>query len=459
MLSSGQHIHIVGVGGFGMSAIARVLLQQGYTVSGSDLRSNDFTRALAQDGVMIFEGHHAANITGADVVVISSAVPEDNPEVKTARANGLPVLRRRDLLGELMTQRVGIAIAGTHGKTTTTALMIHTLIEAGRDPTYIVGGVMRNTGVNAGLGQGEEFVIEADEYDRMFLGLRPKIAVVTNIEHDHPDCFPTMDDVLQAFGAFVDLLPDDGLLVVCADDPAALKLAQQRGGKSAVTYGFDYPGWNAVDVQPDAAGGTTFTVKYLEHVIGQVRLNLAGRHNVLNALAVIAVADHLGISFERISAAFESFLGTERRSQIMGQAGGVTVVNDYAHHPTAIRVTLDAHKNRPGVGVVWAVWQPHTYGRMRTLADDFAKSFGAADHVLVTDVYSVREKVLPGLDAAAMVELIRATGHPDARFTGSLENTAQTLLDGVRPGDVVLILSAGDAPAIGEIVLSRLREK
>ncbi|MBN1201655.1 MAG: UDP-N-acetylmuramate--L-alanine ligase [Anaerolineae bacterium] len=460
MLSPGQRIHIIGVGGFGMSAIARVLLQQGYAVSGSDLRANDLTHSLVQAGAAVQQGHAAANVRGADLVIASSAVPDDNPEIVAARAAGMPVLRRRDILGELMALQTGIAIAGTHGKTTTTALMVHTLIEAGRDPTYIVGGVMQNTGDNAGVGQGGLFVIEADEYDHMFLGLRPRIAVVTNIEHDHPDCFPTLENLLADFRAFVALLPDDGLLVACADDPAASALGQDRrgAGKPGVSYGLDSPGadWRASGLEPDAAGGIRFCVAHADQPLGRVRLNQPGRHNVLNALAVLAVAGHLGVPFDRSAAAFDSFLGTQRRSEIMGQAGGVTVINDYAHHPTAIRVTLAAHRARPGLGDLWAVWQPHTYGRLRLLADAFAAAFEAADHVLITDVYSVREQHTPGLEAPDMADRIRANGHPDAQYSGSLAETARLLIERARPGDLIVLLSAGDAPRIGQDVLAAL---
>jgi len=439
-----------------MSAIARVLLQLGYTVSGSDLRANEFTREMAASGAVIYQGHAAAHIAGADVVVTTSAAPDDNPELVAARSAGIPVLRRRDLLGELMADKTGIAIAGTHGKTTTTAMLAHVLIEAGRDPTYIVGGVMANTGTNANVGQGAEFVIEADEYDRMFLGLRPQIAVVTNVEHDHPDCYPTIDDTLEAFRAFVDRLPDDGLLVVCADDARARDLAASR--RMTYSVSGDPADWQAINLRPDDTGGSLFDVRHGGTVFEGVRLAQPGLHNVSNALAVIAVADHLGIRLDTVAAALGGFRGTGRRSEVMGQAGGVTVINDYAHHPTAIRVTLHGLQNRPGLRDLWAVWQPHTYGRMRTLADDFARAFGDAGHVLVTDVYSVRETVTPGLDAAGMVELIQES-HPDVRYTGSLDVTVQALAESVQPGDVVVLLSAGDAPQVGERLLEILRAR
>jgi UDP-N-acetylmuramate--alanine ligase len=465
MLQPGQHIHVVGVGGFGMSAIARVLLQQGYTVSGSDLRANEFTRELAALGATIVEGQRAENVAGADVVIATSAAKDDNPEIAAARAAGIPVRRRQDILGDLMAGQIGIAVAGTHGKTTTTALLVHVLIEAGRDPSYIVGGVMKNTGTNAGVGKGPYFVIEADEYDRMFLGLRPQIAIVTNIEHDHPDCFPTMQDVRAAFAAFVALLPEDGLLVVDGDNPEARDLGLKRReagrpvgfyavGKNTLSQYSLVDVWYATFITPDPAGGSRFSLRRGEQPLARLRVKLEGWHNVHNALAVIAVARHLEVPLGVISKALWSFQGTGRRSEIMGQVGGVTVISDYAHHPTAIRVTLGAQRTRPGVRHLWAVWQPHTYGRMRLLADDFAAAFGAADHVLVTDVYSVRETVTPGLDAAGMARKIRGAG--DVRYTGDLDATARILIDEVQPGDVVVILSAGDAPRIGELLLAGL---
>ncbi len=468
MIGPGQHIHIIGIGGFGMSAIARVLLGRGYAVSGSDLGANDLTRALAAAGATIYEGHAAAHIAGADLVAVTSAANEDNPEVAAARAVGIPVLRRRDLLGALMAGQVGIAVAGTHGKTTTTALLAHVLHEAGLDPTYIIGGVLRNTGTNAGVGRGPHFVIEADEYDRMFLGLRPQMAIITNIEHDHPDCYPTLDEVRAAFAEFAALLSDDGLLVVCADDPEARALGDSRrtaahpvafygiSGAAGEASAGDEAFWRASDLAPDAGGGTAFTVWRGAQSLGRVRLALAGRHNVLNALAVIAVADQVGVPFAVTAGALDSFLGTGRRAETLGVAGGVTVISDYAHHPTAVRVTLEALRARPGLRDLWAVWQPHTYGRMRALADEFAAAFAAADHVLVTDVYSVRETVTPGLDAAGMAAQIAGAGHPDVRYTGPLDATAEALIACVRPGDVIALLSAGDALRVGRQVLDVL---
>ncbi len=464
----GQRIHIVGVGGFGMSAIARVLLGRGFSVSGSDLHANDLTRALTARGLVFFEGQAADHVSGADLVLATSAAKDNNPEIAAARMAGRPVLRRQDVLGALMADQIGIAVAGTHGKTTTTALITHLLLAAQQDPTYIVGGVLRNTGTNAAAGQGPHFVIEADEYDRMFLGLRPQIGVITNIEHDHPDIYPTLDDVLAAFAQFADLLPADGLLVACAADPhaRALGVAQRAAGRAVTLYSIgravlrdDPVGWWADALQPDPSGGIRFTVYQGERALGTTQIALPGRHNVLNALAALVVVERVGLSFASAASALAVFQGTGRRSELLGAADGVTLINDYAHHPTEIRVTLEAQRALPGVRDVWAVWQPHTYGRLRTLAETFATAFGAADHVLVTDVYSVRERITPGLDAPGIADRIRSAGHPDVRYTGALGATAAALVEAVRPGDRIVLLSAGDLPRTGDVILAGLRAR
>lgn len=437
----GAHIHIVGIGGAGMSAIARVLLGRGVTVSGSDRATNAITEALEDEGAIIREGHAADNIAGADVLLISSAIRDDNADVIAARAAGIPILKRREALPLLLHGKKQIAVAGTHGKTTTTALIVHMLREAGEDPSYIVGGVMLNTGDNAWAGKGESFVIEADEYDYMFLGLNPTIAVITNIEHDHPDMFPTMDSLLDAFRQFVARLIPGGHLIACADDPTAAMLAREYDAKGGLqgkvrTYGLS----SHADIRA---------------VTSDLSVALAGRHNLLNATAAAAAARLCGVSQEHIDHALKTFLGTGRRFEKMGEARGVTVISDYGHHPTAIRANLAAARARfPGAGI-WAVWQPHTYSRTRLLADAFARAFVDCDHALVTEVYAAREVWGQGdLDGAAMAARIRAVGHPDARFSGNLETTAALLRREAQPGDVVIIFSAGDAPQIGEMFLT-----
>ncbi len=460
MLSPGQHIHFVGIGGVGISAIARVMLQKGFRVSGSDRQLNALTRALEAEGAIIYEGHRASNVDAADALVISSAVLADNPEVAAANTRGIPVYTRRDMLGELMAAQTGVAIAGTHGKTTTTSMVVHVLYECGLDPTFIIGGVVVSRGTNAGVGQGEAFVIEADEYGHMFLGLRPRIAVVTSIEHDHPDLFPTMEDLLADFRQFVALVPPDGLLVLCADYPEAVALGQARidAAQPVVTYGLRADGadWYAANLRANASGGMDFTVTHRGHVGPMsATMLLPGVHNVQNALAALAVVDALGVPLPDALAALATFRGAGRRFDIRGQAGGVTVVDDYAHHPTAIRVALEAARMAYPTSRIWAVWQPHTFSRLRALFDDFAVCFNPAhaDRVLVTDVYASREQYTPG---PGITDLVAEISHPSVQHVPSLNDAVEALAAGVQPGDVVVILSAGDAPLIGEALLERL---
>jgi len=454
------HVHIIGIGGAGMSAIARLLLDSGVQVSGSDRQANDITHALQKDGATIYEGHDAAHISGATVVLASSAVKADNPELAAARAAGIPILDRREAFPYLLPGTTQIAVAGTHGKTTTTALIVHLLRETGHDPSYIVGGVMLNTGDNAHAGKGSAFVVEADEYGGMFLGLTPQIAVITNIEHDHPDIFPTMDDVIAAFRQFVARIPDDGILIVCADDPQALSLGreQQAVGKLVVTYGLKNTDADWVAVLDQPAISQTFTVRtpLLRLHELPVSLPLPGWHNALNALAALAAVHAYGVSPYYAVPAISTFQGTGRRFEIMGQTstGKVTVISDYAHHPTAIRATLQGARQRYGDAHIWAVWQPHTYSRTRLLANEFAHAFGDANHVLITDIYAAREQTLPGAPSGSeLARLVAATGHPDARYSGDLDSTTTVLQREVQPNDVVIIFSAGDAPQIGTKLL------
>ena len=461
-LIPGQHIHIVGISGFGMSAIARILLENGYTITGSDQKLSDLSRALREEGVRVYEGHAADHIGAAEMVLMSSAIPPNNPEIQAAHRLGIPVQERRDFITRVTGGYETIAVAGTHGKTTTTAMLVHVLGEAGLDPSFIVGGILNNRGTNAGAGTGAHFVIEADEYGNMFLGLNPHIAIVTNVEYDHPDFFQTPGETLDAFRQFVAQLDDSGLLVACADDDVARAFAQERRERmlpvQTYSVGNHNADWWAVDLTPNRQSGMDFVVHH-GGVIGPVRLSLPGEHNVQNAMAVITVARTLGVPFETIAQALASFAGTGRRSEQMGEAGGVRVINDYAHHPTAIRATLRAWRDQTHDGDLWAVWQPHTYSRTRALADSFKESFAAADHVLVTDIYAAREAKTPGLLARDLAELIRQGGHPDARHSGDLPETAQILANEVQPGDVVVLMTAGDAPQIGRALLDVLDKR
>jgi UDP-N-acetylmuramate--alanine ligase len=453
-----KHVHFVGIGGTGLSAIATLLLERGVAVSGSDAQASATTRHLQDLGATVFIGHQAENVTGAEVVVISSAVAADNPEVLAAQAAQIPVQKRADFLGQLMTDTTGICVAGTHGKSTTTALITHLLSTAGRDPSFIVGAVLTDLGTNARSGQGGEFVIEADEYDGMFWGLKPKVAIITNVEHDHPDCYPTVADYKAAFTRFVDLVPADGLLIVCRDDSGAKEIGEAAvgRGKPVLWYGLkNGVAFKAENIQPNGLGGSDFVVTRNGITVGLVRIRLAGLHNVSNALAAIAVAEFLHIDFNVARNALSEFTGIGRRFEVKGEAHGITVIDDYAHHPTEIRATLAAAKRRYAGHPVWAMFQPHTYSRTRALLNEFAGAFTDADHVLVTDIYRSREVPDESVNAK---QLVARMSHPDARYVPALPDAVKALLAEVKPGDILITLGAGDGNVVGEKVLEGLRK-
>lgn len=458
-LIPGQHIHFVGIGGFGMSAIARVLLLQGYTISGSDVNASALTEALKKDGATIYRGHDATYIEEAEMVVVSSAVMNDHIEVLAAEAQGIPVYRRQEFISAITERYQVLAIAGTHGKTTTTAMTTHILREAGLDPSYIVGGIMANTGTNAGVGDSNLFVVEADEYDNMFHGLRPQVEVLTSIEYDHPDFFLTPRDMMESFSHFVGLLPRDGLLVACADDAIAGIYANHREIVSlpVATYSIIHPAamWRADNIRFEREK-TMFDVLLKGQLQGTVSLPVPGQHNILNALAALAVAGHQNVKFPDAAAALATFKGTGRRFEIRADVGGVAVIDDYAHHPTAIKATLEAARMRYPDREIWAVWQPHTYSRTLQLMDGYLTSFDRAHHVLVTEIYAAREKPLEDVTSA---DIVRAMNHPHARYVPMLDDAVETLLASVRSPAVVLIMSAGDAPRIGTEFLAGLEAK
>jgi UDP-N-acetylmuramate--alanine ligase len=461
-LDPGNRIHLVGIGGIGLSAIARVLHGWGYAVSGSDREPTALTRALVSEGMVVYAGHRAEQVVGADLVVVSSAVPGDNPEVLEAKRRGLPVIKRDQFLGELTAGKTTIAIAGTHGKTTTSAMIAWILVEAGLDPTFVVGGMLQNLGTNARAGQGPHFVIEADEYDRAFLGLRPEVAVITVLEHDHPDCYPTFQEMRTAFARFASRLLPGGLLVVCGDEDEALRLAsevpdptagQPEQQRRVETYGLDRAwDWRAQGVQ--LGNSAAFEVWHGTQRLGTCALQVPGRHNVLNALAALAASTGVGVDFGTAAAALTRYRGTERRFHVKGQAAGVTVVDDYAHHPTEIRVTLAAARLKYPGRPLWAVFQPHTYSRTAALIDDFARAFDQADHVLVTGIYAAREQNVQGISGT---DLLARMDHPRARYVEGPAEAADRLLHEVRPGDVVITLGAGDVYLTGEKLLERLQ--
>lgn len=458
-------VHFIGIGGSGLSAIARLLKESGYEVTGSDRALSKFAMDLQNDGVPIYIGHHPRNVGGAGWVVRSSAIGDDNPEVQAAKQAGIPVYKRADFLGQLMSEKTGIAVAGTHGKTTTTAMIAWMLYAMKRDPSFIAGGTLGNLKINAHAGKGDLFVIEADEYDHMFLGLKPFIEVVTNLEHDHPDCYPTFDDMYSAFQSFVDLLPLDGTLIACAEDEGAATLLThaRRKGLNIVSYSIqgemtiNSPQWlQARTLQPNDRGGFDFSVMTNIGSLSAseilVSLQVPGEHNVLNALAALSVAAILGLPLQAAANTLSQFMGTGRRFEVRGERKGVTVIDDYAHHPTEIRATLAGAKARYPNQRIWVVWQPHTYSRTQTLFFEFSRAFADADEVLVTEIYASRE----ARQEFSSAEVVSAMPHPSAQYTGSLEDTKKYLLKKLRSGDIVIVLSAGDADQISADLLKEI---
>lgn len=452
---SGMHVHLIGIGGAGLSAVARVLLEQGSNVSGSDLIVSSVAEDLARDGATVFEGHHAGHIHDADVVVASSAVPEENAEIQAARAAGIPVLRRPAFLARMMEGKRVVAVAGTHGKTTTSAMMATILLDAGRDPSFIVGGVLAGLSTNARAGKSKLFVIEADEYERTFLSLAPEVAVITNVEHDHPDCYPTFQAFRRAFESFAALVPERGLLSVCADDPVAEQIGRMHNGSQAVRFfGLgEAAEWRAEEVRPNFAGGVDFLAMHAQETLGLVRLRVPGAHNVSNAMAALAVADYLQVPFRVAREALAGFRGVARRFEVKGVSQGVTVVDDYAHHPTEIRATLRAARERFPERRVWAVWQPHTYSRTKALLEAFATAFDDADRVIVLPIYPARETDTMGVQSA---DVVTEMEHRNAVVANSMEEALEELKGAVRPADVVLTLGAGDGDWVGEQLLIEL---
>jgi UDP-N-acetylmuramate--alanine ligase len=456
-----EHIHLVGIGGSGLSAIARILLESGYIVSGSDRQLTPVAEQLSQAGAQIVIGHHPEHVIGADLVIRSSAVMDDNPEVLAAKASGIPVLKRAEFLGKLTADRQVIAVAGTHGKTTTTAMLSWMFSFLSLNPSFIIGGVSHNLGTNAHAGNGDYFIIEADEYDRMFLGLRPGLAVVTNIEYDHPDCFPTRQDYFQAFMDFANCVKENGTLIACIDDPGSAQLIQyaKSQGRNTASYGFDstqnqvQPDFKAIDINLNEFSCYRFTLIKKGQALAEVSLQVPGEHNVRNALGTLAVADQLNLPLSEAVHSLGEFQGTGRRFEVKGEIAGVTVIDDYAHHPSEIRATLASARVRFNGHSVWAVWQPHTYSRTRLFFDEFANAFIDADHVLVTEDYGAREES-PG-DFSAM-QLVQAMDHIDAHFVPGIKEATEYLIDRLKAGDILIVLSAGDADQIGTNIMESL---
>lgn len=450
-----RHIHFVGIGGIGMSGIAEVLLSLGenFRVTGSDLKRSQITEHLEKMGAVISEGHKAENIIGADVIVTSSAIRDENPEIIAARQKQIPVIPRAEMLAELMRlYRHGIAVAGTHGKTTTTSMIAHLMTASGFDPSVVVGGRVASLGSNARHGRGEYIIVEADESDGSLLLLTPTIAVLTNIDSDHLDHFTGgIDQIKQCFVAFANSVPFYGTIVLCLDDQNVQEIIPQLTRRT-ISYGSAAQSdISSMYINLDANFGSEFTVRAFGQELGKIHLSVPGLHNVHNALATVAVGLDLGMKFESIAEALSGFRGAERRFQIKGEKNGILVVDDYGHHPTEIKATLAAARTS-GRRVV-TLFQPHRYTRTRDLKDEFARSFYGADLLLIADIYSASEDPIEGITSRALAEQVERFGHRHVEYIGGLAGAAAKLREVAQPGDLVLTLGAGNVYQAGDELL------
>lgn len=474
MFAKIQRIHFVGIGGIGMSGIAEVLLNLGYKVSGSDLKSSATTQRLASLGAVTFEGHRAENIAGAEVVVTSSAIAAENPEVIEAHKLHIPVIQRAEMLAELMRLKYGIAIAGMHGKTTTTSMVASVLAAGGLDPTVVVGGRVDAMGSNARLGKSQYLVAEADESDRSFLKLSPILSVVTNIDREHMDTYRNMRDVKKTFLEFMDRVPFYGMIVACNDDPMLRRLLPEVQRRT-VTYGTkrgsdfliklsDGAGQNR-DPHPVAQGETRvghplnrFRITYRKQDLGEFTLHVPGVHNVLNATAAIAVGVGLDVSPDAIRMALDQFRGVDRRFQLRGRAAGVSVIDDYGHHPTEIKATLAAAR-QCGFGKVHVIFQPHRYTRTRDLVEEFTTAFDAADSLFVLDIYAASEKPIEGITGEILAQRIREKTLKSGRYVSAFADAVDSAAAVAQDGDMILTLGAGSVSQLGPLIVEKLKER
>jgi UDP-N-acetylmuramate--alanine ligase len=467
MFAKIQRIHFVGIGGVGMSGIAEVLLNLGYKVSGSDLKNSAVTARLAGFGAAIFEGHSAANISDAEVVVTSSAIATDNPEVVEAHKLHVPVIQRAEMLAELMRLKYGIAIAGMHGKTTTTSMVASVLAAGGLDPTVVVGGRVDAMGSNARLGKSQYLVAEADESDRSFLKLSPILSVVTNIDREHMDCYRNMRDVKKTFLDFMDRVPFYGMVVACNDDPLVRRLLPQAQRRT-VTYGTKRGSdfliklgerlGNPGNASGEAGPLSRFRVSYRKQDMGEFTLHVPGVHNILNATAAIAVGIGLDVGVEAIRVALDQFRGVDRRFQLRGRVAGVSVIDDYGHHPTEIKATLAAAK-QCGFRKVHAIFQPHRYTRTRDLMEDFTTAFTDADSLFMLDIYAASEKPIEGITGEALAQQIEAKSGRSVQYVSSFSSAASAAAAVAEDGDMILTLGAGSVSQLGPMLLEKLKER
>ncbi len=450
-----KHLHFVGIGGARLSGLAKLYHDRGFLISGSDWQSSRVTQSLAEQGIQVSIGHQAKNIAGADLVVYTNAVGNENPEVLEAAKQGVPLLEGAELLAKLMSEvGKGIAIAGTHGKTTTSAMTALILTEGGIDPTVLIGGELAAFGGNHRSGHSPYMVAEACEFKRSFLHLKPVMELITNIDWDHPDCFPTFDDVVKTFAEFVDRLPKDGVLVVWGDDPNAANLIQRFPGKG-ITFGYQPQfDWQLSEIRPEPPVGSVAKLRYKGKDQGLLRLAVPGRHNLQNAAGAIAIAAELGVDLQSALTTVSHFTGVHRRFEIKGRINQALIVDDYAHHPGAIRTTLAAARQF-FAGRIWCVFQPHLFSRTKYLLPEFARSFNDSDILVLADIYPARE-IDPGDISSADLAREAAKNHQDVRYLGNLENIAEYIQKHLEPGDLVITMGAGDIWKVGEWLLQNV---
>jgi UDP-N-acetylmuramate--alanine ligase len=439
-----RQIHMVGIGGIGMSSIAEVLLNRGYDVTGSDLEASDVTARLEEQGATIYEGHAAEQVGAADVVVYSSAIdPQENPETREAERRRISLIPRAEMLGELIRMKYGVGIAGTHGKTTTTSMAGLVVAEGGFDPTVIVGGKVTAFGSNAVTGEGDVIVMEADEYDRTFLRLTPSVAVITSIEEDHLDIYEDLDELQAAFTEYANSVPFFGAAILCLDDPNVQAIVGDIE-RRIVTYGTTRQAEVRAENIRREGLRTRFDVLHRDERLGEIELQVPGMHNVRNALAAVAVGRELEIGFEKVRRGLADFTGVRRRFETVGEARGIVVIDDYAHHPTEIRATIDAASQGYPDRRLVAVFQPHLYSRTRDFLDDFARAFFNADRLVLTDIYGSRETPIEGLDGRLLADRAEEFGHRAVDYVPDTTDLPERLREWTAPGDVVLMMGAGD---------------
>lgn len=451
-------IHFVGIGGAGMSAIAKILLQLGCQVSGSDIKLSPITKKLEAMGAIVCEGHQSSNVEGADIVVISTAINQTNPELVAAKGLGITILHRAEVLAEIMRPRHSIAVAGAHGKTTTTSMIALVLEYNQLDPTVIVGGELSYIGGNAKLGQSDFLVAEADESDGSFLKLYPKTVVITNIEDDHLDHYGTLENIMLAFKEFAGKVADNGIVVCCTDDPNVRQLIEELPNQSYITYGInEQADYTAKNIRVQGTN-TEVEVYYHDQLLGKLELQVPGMHNLVNALAAVVVGRQAGIEYTAIASALSEFRGVSRRFQTMGDVLGVRIVDDYAHHPTEINATLNAARSA-GFQRVVAVFQPHRYSRTKFLYKEFGKAFGPADEIIINDIYAACEQPIEGVSANLIVDEIEKNVGRPVHYIPTLEDTVEYLAEHVQPGDIVLTMGAGNVWTVGTKLNEQLMMK